>query len=73
MTQTLTLQSDAEYDAIIAALRLLARVLDDPTGDPISVEPDDGDIGSILTNSGLHSGLTADQVHDIADRFQGVW
>jgi hypothetical protein len=66
--RTITLESDAEFDAVIAALRLLARVLNDPTGDPVTVEPDDGDIGDILTNSGTHAGLTSDEVHDIADR-----
>jgi len=65
--RTLTLNSDAEYDAVIAALRLLAwHVL------PPEFQSGDVDITSILTNEGLHPGLTSDEVHDIADRFQGI-
>lgn len=70
-TLALTLNSSEEFDAVIAALRLLACALNDPSGDPITVEPNDGDIGSILTNEGEHAGLTYDQIHDLADRFQG--
>ena len=61
--RTLILQSDAEYDAVIAALRLLAVAL--------SSRPDVAAIVTdILTNEGKHEGLSSDGVHDIADRFQ---
>ena len=70
--KTLVLKSDAEYDAIIAALRLLAAGLDKPSNDPAAVRPDDGDIGEILTNGGAHEGLSRDQVHDLADWLLGA-
>lgn len=52
----------AQGDAIFAALRLLATKL--KAGE---VSPDDGDIGDILTNSGAHAGLSADEVHELCD------
>jgi hypothetical protein len=36
------------------------------------VAPDDGAVGDILTNSGAHPGLTADEIHDIADRMNNA-
>lgn len=55
--------SPEELDAILAGLRLLAASLDSG-----AVRPDDGDIGSILTNSGKHAGLTADQIDTLCER-----
>ena len=55
--------SQREDDAILAALRLLATSLKNG-----SVAPNDGDIGDILTNSGLHAGLDSEGVHDLADK-----
>jgi hypothetical protein len=61
--RTLVLESAAEYDAVIAALRLLATALNS--------RPEVADIVTdILTNGGAHAGLSSEQVHDIADRFQ---
>lgn len=57
-----------QSNAVLAALRLLARVLNDPTGDPVTVEPNDGDIGDILTNSGAELPLNAEDIHDLADQ-----
>jgi hypothetical protein len=60
--ETITLESQAEFDAVIAALRLLAtRMVSDPDGTEQCV-------GDILTCSGDHAGLTVDGVHDLADR-----
>jgi hypothetical protein len=56
--------SEAERDAVYAALRYLATGLN--RIDPL-VTPNDGDIGDILTNSGAHAGLTGEQVHDLCD------
>ena len=47
----------AEDDAIIAGLRLLQCSLEKQPGHH-PVEPNDGDVGDILTNSGEHAGLT---------------
>lgn len=55
--------SKAEYDAVIAGLRMLAAGVG--TG---AVSADDGDIGEILTNGGAHSGLSAEEIHDLCDR-----
>jgi hypothetical protein len=52
-----------QRDAILAGLRLLAVAL--TKGE---VEPNDGDIGSILTNAGGHEGMSPDDIHDLADR-----
>lgn len=54
--------SQKQTDAILAGLRLLQNALDNRL-----VLPNDGDIGSILTNSGLHSGLTADEIGSLCD------
>jgi len=54
--------NDQEMDAVLAGLRLLATAIKERL-----VIPDDGDIGSILTNSGAHAGLNADQVHELCD------
>lgn len=54
-----------EYDAMLAGLRLLARALQTR-----QVTPDDDDVGSILTNSGEHAGLTSDDVYSLGDRWQ---
>jgi hypothetical protein len=51
-----------ESDAVFAGLRLLASNLQNGR-----VRPDDGDIGAILTSSGDHAGLSAEQVHDLCD------
>ena len=61
--RTLILPSDAEYDAVIAALRLLATMLSSRPGVAAIV-------ADIFTNEGRHEGLSSDGVHDIADRFQ---
>ncbi|WP_164034296.1 hypothetical protein, partial [Serratia marcescens] len=55
--------SQPEYDAVIAGLRLLACGLEDKI-----VEPNDGDIGDMLTCGGQHTGLTSDEIHDLCDR-----
>ncbi|USN14384.1 hypothetical protein KABACHOK_05710 [Brevundimonas phage vB_BpoS-Kabachok] len=57
--------SPREYDAALAGLRLLAREL--AAG---RVAPDDNDIGQILTNGMEHPGLSAEQVHALADAWQ---
>ncbi|UTC28663.1 hypothetical protein MARCHEWKA_01500 [Brevundimonas phage vB_BpoS-Marchewka] len=57
--------SPREYDAAMAGLRLLAREL--AAG---RVAPDDNDIGQILTNGMEHPGLSAEQIHDLADAWQ---
>lgn len=58
---TLTLNSAAEYDAVLAALRLLATALNSM---PQIAEM----VMDIHTNMDKHLGLSSDQVHDIADR-----
>ena len=57
--------SPREYDAALAGLRLLAREL--AAG---RVSPDDNDIGQIMTNGMEHPGLTAEQIHALADAWQ---
>lgn len=56
-----------QYDAALAGARLLARAL--KAGD---LEPNDGDIGDILTNSGAHAGLSAQAIHAMADAWQSA-
>lgn len=55
--------SKAEYDAVIAGLRMLALGVEGGT-----VSADDGDIGEILTDGGAHSGLSAEEIHDLCGR-----
>lgn len=57
--------SGPQYDAALAALRLLSAAL--IAG---AVAPDDGDIGDILTDGGAHPGLTADEIADLGDFWQ---
>lgn len=57
--------SDSEYDAILAGLRLLQAALE--AGD---VEPNDGDVGDILTCAGSHAGLTVEQIESLIDDMQ---
>lgn len=59
MPRTIDGLSRAQFDAIIAGLRLLQSSLDAGT-----VEPNDGDIGDILTCSGEHQGLDAAQIDE---------
>lgn len=54
-----------QYDALLAGVRLLAGALGEGM-----VNPDDGDVGDILTNSGEHPGLTASEVYDLGDAMQ---
>lgn len=55
--------SKTEFDAVIAGLRMLAAGVE--VG---SVTAEDGDIGEILTDGGMHSGLSAEEIHDLCDR-----
>ncbi|QHF00422.1 hypothetical protein LCG56_28950 (plasmid) [Pseudomonas cannabina pv. alisalensis] len=57
--------SKAEFDAVLAALRLLAASMMGGL-----VRPGDGDIGEILTDSGTHAGLTAEGVDQLCERIQ---
>ncbi len=57
----------SEFDATIAALRLLATAIESK-----SVSPNDGDIGDILTNLGEHDGLNETEVHNLADQLLGI-
>jgi hypothetical protein len=66
MADVLRFRDQREFDATLAALRLLATALHKG-----EVAPDDGDVGDILTCSGDHPGLTSEEVHDIADRMVG--
>jgi hypothetical protein len=64
----------AEFDAVLAALRHLAVSLAADESDAGRVRPNDGDIGDILTCSGEHAGLTAEQIHDLADSMnESAW
>lgn len=66
MIETLTLKlTSQQYDAVLAGVRHLAASLTAGT-----VTPDDDDVGQILTNGGEHKGLTADEIHDMADAWQ---
>lgn len=55
----------AEFDAVLAALRLLGASMIGGL-----VRPGDGDIGEILTDSGTHEGLTVDGVDALCERIQ---
>ena len=55
----------AEFDAVLAALRLLGASMMGGL-----VRPGDGDIGEILTDSGPHEGLTAEGVDALCERIQ---
>lgn len=57
--------SKAEFDAVLAALRLLGASMECGR-----VRPDDGDIGEILTDSGTHAGLSAKEVDALCERIQ---
>lgn len=57
--------SSRQYDALLAGLRLLARDIDKGL-----VEPNDGDVGDILTCAGAHAGLSAEQIHAFGDALQ---
>jgi len=52
-----------EFNALIASLRLLSAAMSGGL-----VKPNDGDIGDVLTDSGTHEGLNAEQIHDLCDR-----
>lgn len=52
-----------ETDAVVAALRLLANKVA-----LREIEPNDGDVGDILTGSGEHAGLNAEQIHALCDQ-----
>ncbi len=56
-----------EFNATLAALRLLATALESG-----SVSPNDGDIGDMLTCSGNHDGLNETEVHNLADKLLGA-
>lgn len=58
--------TERQRDAIWAGLRLLQCSLDKRPGHH-PVEPDDGDIGDILTCSGAHAGLSADEIDAFID------
>lgn len=67
--QTMDL-TQRERDALWAGLRLLQASLDRAPGAYL-VMPDDGDIGDILTCSGDHAGMTADEIETfIEDKFE---
>lgn len=53
-----------ERDAILAGLRLLQFSLDAGT-----VTPNDGDVGDILTCSGDHDGMTAEEIDLFCEEF----
>ncbi|WP_439126259.1 MAG: hypothetical protein ACNJA3_28230 (plasmid) [Pseudomonas rhizophila] len=55
----------AEFDAVLAALRLLGASMMGGL-----VRPGDGDIGDILTDSGTHEGLTTEGVDALCERIQ---
>lgn len=55
--------SKVEFDALIASLRLLSAGMSGGL-----VRADDGDIGDILTDSGTHDGLSADEVDSLCER-----
>ena len=55
------------YNAVLAGLRLLQKALDDG-----EVTPNDGDIGDILTNSGSHPGLTAEEIDNMCLDIDGL-
>ncbi|SBW84634.1 hypothetical protein PVE_R2G0608 [Pseudomonas veronii 1YdBTEX2] len=57
--------SKIEFDAVLAALRLLGASMEGGL-----VRPGDGDIGEILTDSGTHAGLTAEGVDALRERIQ---
>jgi hypothetical protein len=54
--------SSPQFDAIVAALRYLAREMERN-----HVSPNDGDIGNILTNDGEHAGLSIEQIDALCD------
>ncbi|QWF18684.1 hypothetical protein [Lysobacter capsici] len=56
--------SNKERDAILAGLRLLQFSLDAGT-----VTPNDGDVGDILTCSGEHAGMTAEEIDLFCEEF----
>lgn len=55
--------SGQERDALLAALKLLEVSMKEGL-----VQPNDGDIGDLLTNGGEHEGLTPWQISALADR-----
>lgn len=55
----------AQYDHVLAGVRMLATAVDDGT-----VTADDNDIGQIMTNGGEHPAMTSDEIHDMADGWQ---
>jgi hypothetical protein len=55
----------AEYDMILAGLRMLAIAIDNG-----QVHANDGDVSEVITNSGEHPMPTSDDVHDLADALQ---
>ena len=55
-----------ETDAILAGLRLLQNALE--LG---SVQPNDGDVGDILTDSGEHDGLNEEDIDYLIEKLKG--
>lgn len=60
---TLPAVNTDEFNALIASLRLLSAAMSGGL-----VKPNDGDIGDVLTDSGTHEGLNAEQIHNLCDR-----
>lgn len=58
--------TERQRDAIWTGLRLLQHGLEGTPGFK-RVAPNDGDLGDILTNSGKHTGLTADEIEQFID------
>lgn len=58
--------SKKEYDAVLAALRLLGGFL---AGEEVSATDDRG-IVDILTDGGTHEGLASTEVHSLCERIQ---
>lgn len=56
-------RDEKRRDAILAGLRLLQCGMEKREGYH-PVEPNDGDVGDILTNSGLHSGLSVEEIDE---------
>lgn len=54
-------------DAVLAGLRLLQNALEEG-----EVSPNDGDLGDILTNSGQHPGMTAEEIEDVVCSIDAV-
>lgn len=58
--------SRKDFDAVLAGLRLLQCALD--SGE---VEPNDGDVGNILTCDGDHEGLDAAGIDALCENLNG--